>query len=129
MCVISLYLRFNGLVCNNTNNFLILLLGNHTEVVKILLLNGASLEAETCSTVRPMDVTHYFSGAWNVMRDVQKGIMPEVIEVQDLPEVPECALLSCAGKTGKKKDKKGKKGKKSGKKGGKKGKKGKKKKK
>lgn len=99
-----------------------LLAGKHVELVKLLILKGAKLDAINTSNLTPIDLAPYGTETWNVLHNAKQGLMPELVEWSEVPVIPDFALIA----TGKKK-RKGT-GKKKGKKGGKK-KKGKKKKK
>lgn len=96
--------------------------GKHTEIVKHLILNGATLDARTSAGLTPIDFLQHESELWNLFSDALRGEMPELDEIPDVPEIPDYALPEGAeAKKGKKKGKKGKKGGKKGKGGKKKG--------
>ena len=99
--------------------------GNHSEVVKHLLLAEAKLDAMTVTGIKPIDLTKHESEIWNIIHDAKQGDLPEIEEVSEVFEVPDFSIPGGEGKKKKKsaKSKKGKKGKgkkKGGKKGGKK---------
>ncbi|KAH9507576.1 Alpha-latrocrustotoxin-Lt1a [Bulinus truncatus] len=94
---------------------------HHSNVVKHLVLAGASLDARNCNNLLPIDLCNFNSETWNVIKEAMSGKMPMLENKSEVPEIPKFALpqgTTVKGvklkKGGKKKGKKngGKKGKK-----------------
>ena len=81
------------------------ILGNHTDVVKLLILHGGNLDVQNKSGLRPIDVAGYHADSWRVLREADQGVSPVIEEVSDVPHIPEFAIA--AGSAKKKKKKKG----------------------
>ena len=99
------------------DNNLSSLTGNYEQLVKLLILHGAKVDAKSTIDLRPIDLVNYDSPIWNILKLAKKGKMPNIEEYNEVPVIPDFAIANGAPK---KKVKKGKKGKKGGKKKGKK---------
>ena len=85
--------------------------GRHSELVKLLILNGAKLDSKNTSNLRPIDLATYRTETWNILHNAKRGDMPELEKWSEVPIIPDFALLATGKKkrkgTGKKKGKKG----------------------
>ena len=61
--------------------------------MKLLVLAGAVLESKNKDGMRPIDFAPQDSKTWRVLRDSERGVMPELEETVDILTIPEYSLL------------------------------------
>ena len=70
---------------NHINVFLyFLILGQHTEAVKHLVLGGANLLAKNKSGATPLDLAPFNTATWDVLNAAKNLDMPEIEEYNEV---------------------------------------------
>ena len=85
--------------------------GDHINVIKLLVINGASLHYVNLNGISPIGFTAYNGAAWTILHGAQSGHIPSIIERNEVPIIPMYAILAGMPKPKKPKTGKGKKGK------------------
>ena len=80
-------------------------------MIKLLVINGASLDSVNMNGIPPIGFTPYNGEDWKILHEAKNGNMPEIIEPNQVPIIPEYAILAFLPKPKKEKKGKGKKGK------------------
>ena len=68
--------------------------GGHINVIKLLVINGASLHHVNLNGISPIGFTPYNGEAWTILHGAQNGHMPNIIERNEVPIIPEYAILA-----------------------------------